>query len=131
MGTRNLDANAMNVRSTPIPEAQADWLDALLVGESADERADYIGDDGFTASVMQKLPAPVTAPAWRRPVVIALWLVAAAIVATMLPATALDVTREAVRLFAAIPFSLSTLGFGIVAVGIAMWTATAVALKRD
>lgn len=131
MGARNVDANAMNARSTPIPESQADWLDALLLAEAADERAGYIADDGFVAGVMQKLPAPVTAPAWRRPIVVALWLVAAAIIATMLPGTVLDATREVVRLFAAIPFSLSTLGFGVVAVGIAMWTATAVALRRD
>ena len=121
----------MNARSTPIPESQADWLDALLLAEGADERAGYIADDGFAARVMQKLPAPVMAPAWRRPVVVALWLVAAAIIATMLPGTVLDATREVVRLFAAIPFSLSTLAFGVVAVGIATWTATAVALRRD
>ena len=131
MGARNVDANAMNAPSTPIPESQADWLDALVLGEGAEERAGYIADDGFAAGVMQKLPAPVTAPAWRRPIVVALWLVAAAIIATMLPGTVLDATREVVRLFAAIPFSLSTLAFGIVAVGIAMWTATAVALRRD
>lgn len=121
----------MNLRSTPISESHADWLDALLVSEAAEERAGYIADDGFSARVMQKLPAPVTAPAWRRPIVVALWLVAAALIATMLPGTVLDATREVVRLFAAIPFSLSTLGFGIVAIGIAMWTATAVALRRD
>jgi len=121
----------MNARSTPIPEPQADWLDAFLSAEGVDDRAGYIGDDGFTARVMRELPAPVSVPAWRRPVVVALWLVAAVVIATMLPGTVLDVTREFVRLFAAIPFSLSTLGFGIVAVGIAMWTATALALRRD
>ena len=130
MGARD-DANVMNTSPTPTSPAGADWLDAVLAGEGAEHRADYIADDGFTARVMHELPAPVTVPAWRRPIVIALWLVAAACVATMLPGTALDVAREVVRLFAAMPFSLSTLGFGIVAVGVAMWTATALALRRD
>ena len=121
----------MNASPIPTPHAQADWLDALLADDGAEQRAGYIADDGFTAQVMRRLPAPITAPAWRRPVVITLWLVAAAFVATMLPGTAFEVAREAVRLFAAMPFSLSTLAFGIVAVGVAMWTATALALRRD
>lgn len=131
MGACNVDTNAMNVPPLSTPPARADWLDVMLADEGAEHRADYIADDGFTAQVMQKLPAPVVVPAWRRPVVIALWLVAATVIATMLPATAFEVAREVVRLFAAKPFSLSTLGFGIVAIGIATWTATAVALRRD
>ena len=130
MGACDVDPNAMNPPASSA-EPQADWLDALIAADGADHRGGYLADDGFTARVMQALPAPLTAPAWRRPVVIALWLVAAAVIATMLPGTALDVAREVFRLFAAIPFSLSTLGVGIVAVGIAMWTATALALRRD
>jgi hypothetical protein len=131
VGACDADANVMNAQPASTAKPQADWLDSLLAADGADHRAGYVADDGFTARVMQALPAPVSAPAWRRPAVIALWLVAAALVATMLPGTALDVAREAFRVFAAIPFSLSTLGFGIVAVGIAMWTATALALRRD
>lgn len=131
MGARDIDTNAMNASPTTTAQTHADWLDVVLADDGAGHRADYIGDDGFTAQVMRKLPAPVTVPAWRRPVVIALWLVAAAVIATMLPSTAFEVVREVVRLFAAKPFSLSTLGFGIVAVGVAVWTATAVALRRD
>jgi hypothetical protein len=121
----------VNVPSPSTAQATTDWVDALLVHDGAEHRAEYIGDDGFTAALMQKLPAPVTVPAWRRPIVATLWLVAAAFLATMLPGTALDVAREVFRIFAAIPFSLSTLAFGIVAVGVAMWTATALALRRD
>jgi hypothetical protein len=121
----------MNVPSPSTPQPSADWLDALLADDGAEHRADYIGDDGFTARVMQKLPAPVTVPAWRKPVVVALWLVAASFLATMLPGTAYEVAREAFTLFAARPFSLSTLALALVAVGVATWTATAVALRRD
>jgi hypothetical protein len=77
------------------------------------------------------LPAPDALPAWRRPIVAALWLVAGLLIATMLPGTAHEVAREVFTLFAARPFSLSTLGFAIVAVGIATWTAAALALRRD
>ena len=113
------------------PDTPADWLDALLRDEAAEHRADYIGDDGFTARVMQMLPPPHALPAWRKPFVAALWLVAAAFLAVMLPGTAHDLAREAITLFAARPFSLSTLGFAIVAIGVATWTGAALALRRD
>ena len=47
------------------------------------------------------------------------------------PASPFDVARAAYKLFAARPFSLSTVGFMVVAVGVASWTAAAVALRRD
>ena len=51
-----------------------DWLDRLLAREAADHAGDYIADRGFTARVMQTLPAADALPAWRRPVIVALWL---------------------------------------------------------
>jgi hypothetical protein len=123
--------NAMVTSSNPTPPASADWLDALLVSDAGDHRAGYVSDDGFTARVMQRLPALDALPAWRRPVVAGLWIVAAALIAMMLPGTALDIARHAFTLFAARPFSLSTLAFAIVAVGIATWTGAALALRRD
>lgn len=131
MGACGIDANAMNASSHPTSQPSVDWLDALLADDGTEHRADYIDDGGFTARVMQKLPAAVTAPAWRKPVVLGLWLVAAMLLAVMLPGTAHDVAREAIRLFAAQPFSLSTLGFAVVAIGIATWTCAVLALKRD
>lgn len=91
------------------PETPADWLDRLLAQDAADHARDYISDDGFTAGVLRMLPASDALPAWRRPAVAALWLIAAALVATMLPGTAQEVAREAFTLFAARPFSLSTI----------------------
>jgi hypothetical protein len=64
-------------------------------------------------------------------VIVALWLVAAALLAITLPGTAHDVAREAFKLFAARPFSLSTLALALAAIGIATWTGAAVALRRD
>lgn len=132
MGTLGNVMNATPHSTPPTPPGAPDgWLDALLVADAADDRADYIGDDGFTARVMQQLPAPDALPAWRKPFVVALWVVAAALLAAMLPGTAHDIAREAFTLFAARPFSLSTLGLALGAIGIAAWTAAAVTLRRD
>jgi hypothetical protein len=112
-------------------EPRDDWLDALLHDDARAQTADYIDDDGFTAAVMERLPAPVAVPAWRKPVVIALWLVAAVLLASMLPQTMLEVAREAIRFVAAKPVSLSMLAMLLAALGIATWTAAALALRRD
>ena len=111
--------------------AADDWLDRVLADDAADHAGVYLPDEGFTARVMRALPAADALPAWRRPVVAALWVAAAALLAPALPATALDVARETFRIFAAQPFSLSTIALGIAAVGIATWTGAALALRRD
>lgn len=108
-----------------------DWVDALLARDAAEHAADYVADGGFTARVMHMLPAPMSLPAWRKPFVTALWLATAALVAAMLPGTAHEVAREAFRLFAAQPFSLSTVALALVAIGVATWTGAALALRSD
>ena len=120
----------------PIPAAgssyaPADWVDALLARDAAEHAGDYIADEGFSAGVMRILPPADAMPAWRRPAVIALWLVAGALLAFNLPATALEVARGAFKLFAGQPFSLSTLALALAALGVATWTGAAVALRRD
>ena len=120
----------------PIPAASsshapADWVDALLARDAAEHAGDYIADEGFSAGVMRMLPAADAMPAWRRPAVIALWLVAAALLAFNLPGTALEIARGAFKLFAGQPFSLSTLALALAALGVATWTGAAVALRRD
>jgi len=120
----------------PIPAAgssyaPADWVDALLARDAAEHAGDYIADEGFSAGVMRMFPPADAMPAWRRPAVIALWLVAGALLAFNLPATALEVARGAFKLFAGQPFSLSTLALALAALGVATWTGAAVALRRD
>ena len=126
-----MNASPHSAPRTPRGDAPADWLDALLADTGVDHRSDYIADDGFTARMMQQLPAADALPAWRKPFVVALWLVAAALVATLLPDTAHQVAREVFTLFAARPFSLSTLAFALAAIGVATWAGAAVALRRD
>ena len=109
----------------------SDWLDGVLARDVREHVADYIADGGFTAKVMERLPAPVALPAWRKPVVIALWLVAGVLLASMLPQAMQDLAREAVRVIAAKPVTLSMLGMLLAGVGVVTWTGAALALRRD
>ncbi len=99
----------------PSAPAGDDWLDSLLAADAAATREAYIADDGFTARVMHDIPAVRAAPAWRKPAVAALWGAAAAGLALAMPGVMLDVAREAYRLLATQPVSLS--GLAGVAVG--------------
>jgi hypothetical protein len=101
-----------------------DWLDRLLADDARAHRDAYVADEGFTTRVMQALPAPLTLPAWRKPVVMALWGVAAAGVALAMPSAVLDVGREAYRLLATYPVSLSGIAGAVVAM-IALTSAAA------
>jgi len=103
----------------------------MLRYDAAMHTNDYIDDAGFTARVMQTLPAIGALPAWRRPAVAALWLIAGLLLAVALPGVAFDVARAAYKLFVARPFALSTIAFIVVAFGAASWTAAALALRRD
>ena len=107
-----------------------DWLDAALRRDGLAHRADYLDDDGFTARVMAKLPPPATLPAWRRPVLVLLWVAAGIGVAAALPGTATDVMREIVRVFVH-PVSTTQILAGVVMLGAATWAAAAFALKHD
>lgn len=122
----------MNI-DTPTPRnADDDWLDAALRAQGGEHRAAYVADDGFTARVMEALPAPVAAlPAWRRPAVLAIWGTAAAASAIGLPGFVIDVGREAFRLLATQPISLPQMGATLVALGIATYAAAAWALRSD
>ncbi len=105
-------------------DAGGDWLDRLLAEDGEAHRHAYVADDGFTARIMQALPAPLTLPAWRKPVVLGLWAVAAAGIAVAMPAAMLDVGREAYRLLASQPVSLSGIAGAVVAM-IALTSAAA------
>ena len=125
----------MNAPVTPFTstahDPPPDWMDRLLLHDADEHTGDYIADEGFTARVMQELPPPGALPAWRRPAIAALWLIACALLALALPGIAVDVARGAYKLCAARPFSLSTLAFMLAAVGVATWTAAGMALRSD
>jgi len=124
----------MNTVNPDVPDPRdppADWMDRLLVVDAAGHASDYIVDQGFTARVMQTLPPAGALPAWRRPAVVALWVIAGLLLAVALPGVAFDVARAAYKLFAARPFALSTVAAMVVAIGAASWTAAAVTLRGD
>jgi len=123
--------NTVNPSASGATEPSADWMDRLLRFDAAEHSDDYIDDAGFTARVMHELPVADALPAWRRPAVALLWVVAGLLLAVALPGVAFDVARAAYKLFAARPFALSTVAFMVVTLGAASWTAAAVALRRD
>ena len=115
------------LRPEPADDA---WLDALLAQDAARHRDDYLDDAGFTARVMADLPAQPALPRWRRFALTGLWATAGVGIAAALPGTVLDVSREAFRLLAARPFSLSEVAVVIALLGVATWTGAAVALRK-
>jgi hypothetical protein len=119
-----------NLAQTASADSSPDWIDRMLMADADEHAGDYIDDQGFTARVMQSLPLAGALPAWRRPAVVMLWVIAGALLAIALPGVALDIARAAYRLVVAQPFSLSTIAFIVVAFGAATWTAAAVALRR-
>jgi hypothetical protein len=118
----------------PVAAAQiaepADWLDRVLADDAREHAGNYVDDDGFAAKVMQKLPAPIALPAWRKPAIAMLWGVAGVGLAITLPGVVVDVAREAFKLFAAKPFSLSEMAAVLAVLGMGTWTMAIVAWKR-
>ena len=55
-------------------QLQEDWLDRRLREEMS-----YIDDAGFTARVVQKLPAPVSQQSWRAVILISVTLLASVV----------------------------------------------------
>ena len=76
------------------------------------------------------MPAPALLPAWRKPAATLLWAAVGVGLAFTLPGAALDVAREAFKLFAAKPFALSEVLAVIAIAGAGMWTTAIVAWKR-
>jgi len=116
----------------PATTPDDDWLDSALAADAREHAASYVGDQGFTARVMDALPAPGAAvPRWRKPALVALWSAAAIGAAAALPGVALDVGREAFRLLAAQPVSLAQIAAALAGAGVLTWSAAAWALRSD
>ena len=121
----------MNDHRSPMTDADEDWLDAMLRADGSEHRAGYLGDDGFTARVMSRLPAPVKLPAWRKPALTALWAAAGIGIALALPVTVVDVAHEILRVILGQRISLTGIAAGVAALGAASWAAAAIALRYD
>jgi hypothetical protein len=112
-------------------DADDSWLESALRADGREHRAEYLADDGFTTQLMTALPAPSAPPAWRKPAVAGLWAVAGVGLALALPGTVVDFAHEVLRVMIGQRVSVTGIAAGVVALGIATWAATAVALKDE
>ena len=112
-------------------DADNGWLERALEADAREQAAAYIADDGFTAAVMARLPAPVTLPAWRRPVLAVLWLIAGGAVAVALPDLFYDVFRSLVAMVVGQPLTLSRIAVVLTLLCAATWSTIVYAMRAE
>ena len=123
--------------SSPAPTTRADahagddWLDRMLEEAGREHREAYIADDGFTARIMARLPAPTTLPAWRRPAIILLWVLAAAVPILVLPGVFDNAFRSAVAMLVGSRIGLADAAMLMAAFGVVTWSSIVYALRVD
>ena len=108
-----------------------DWLERALKADAREHAAAYVSDDGFTAKVMSRLPAPATLPAWRRPILALLWLVVAGAIAMALPELFYDVFRSLVAMVVGQPLTLSRIAVVIVLLAVTTWSTIVYAMRAE
>lgn len=108
-----------------------DWLDAALRADGAARRSDYISDDGFTASVVARLPVAATAPAWRRPAVALLWLGAGIAALMAMPGLFDDTFRGSVAMIVGHRFGVADIAVLLGLLGAATWSSLIYAARAQ
>jgi len=111
--------------------ASDDWVEALLRADASAHDAEYLADDGFTARVMQVIGVPEALPAWRKPLLAALWTLAVIGIAVALPGTLRDVPYDMLRELVSYRFSLRDVGIAVLGVAAASWAATLYTLREE
>jgi hypothetical protein len=112
-------------------DADNGWLEQALKADAREHAAAYLADDGFTAAVMARLPAPATLPAWRRPVLVLLWLIAGGAVAAALPDLFYDVFRGLVAIVVGQPLTLSRIAVVLMLLGVTTWSTIVYAMRTE
>lgn len=102
-------------------ESDDDWLESALRDAGREHRADYLADDGFTASVITQLPRRVEAPSWRRPVVFAMWLLVGIAALASVPPVFDQVFRDGVALLMGHRLSLVDVAVILAMLSAATW----------
>src|SRR5437868_3757422 len=108
-----------------------DWVEQALRRSASEHARAYVDDNGFTSTVLARLPAPAALPSWRRPFVVFLWIVATAGIAAALPGLATDVFGAIVGVVTTHPpnwTALVALAVGLIA---ASWSALVYAARSD
>ncbi len=108
-----------------------DWLEQALRAEGAASRSDYIADDGFSTSVMARLPVAVTAPAWRRPVVALLWLGAGIAALLAMPGLFDDTLRNTVAMVVGRRFGVAEIAVLLGVLSAATWASLIYAARAE
>jgi hypothetical protein len=116
---------------TKYADADNGWLELALKADAREHAAAYIADEGFTAAGMARLPAPATLPAWRRPVLALLWLIAGGAVAVALPDLFYDVFRGLVAMVVGQPLTLSRIAVVLTLLGVATWSTIVYAMRAE
>jgi hypothetical protein len=119
--------------ATPQPEIDAgdDWLDDMLRDAGREHRDDYLADEGFAQRVMVRLPEAATLPAWRRPVVGMLWVLAVGAVMFSLPGVFEELFRGAVAVFTGHRLGLPDIAAALVLFGGLAWSTLVYAMRSD
>jgi hypothetical protein len=112
-------------------DADDGWLEQALVADAREYAAGYVADDGFTAAVVARLPVPVTLPAWRRPVVVLLWLITGGAVATALPDLFYDVFRGLAALVVGQPLTWSRIAVALTLLVATLWSTIVYAMRAE
>ena len=109
----------------------ADWLDAALEQAAQEHRAAYVADDGFTARVIGRLPMAPTLPAWRRPVIVLLWLLGGVGAFVSLPGAFDNAFRGSVALLVGQPLGFADIALLLAVCGAAAWTSLVYAARAS
>ena len=118
-------------RHDPDSARDDDWIEALLREDAREHAQRVVADDGFTARVVTAIPAPVTLPPWRTPLLVGMWAAAGLGLATMLPDALRDTAQDVLRFIVAQHFSLRDVGVVVLAFAGASWAGTLYALRQE
>jgi hypothetical protein len=113
------------------PPPSDDWLEQTLRTDAREHSSAYLADDGFTARVLEQLPRPAALPAWRRPVVALLWLIATVGAAAALPGLFYDVFHGLVAAVFAQPLTLPRIAVVLAMLGAAAWSTIVYAMREE
>ena len=113
------------------PPSDDDWLDQALRADAREHASAYLADDGFTDRLLDRLPRPAALPAWRRPVVLLLWIIAAVGTAAALPGLFYDVFHGLVAAVVAQPLTLPRIAVMLAMLGAVAWSTIVYAMRED